>query len=215
MRTFAAIFLLVSIASLLIFVFNNNSSPSNPSPSAAPSPTFAPTPESTPYEIINSNTTRILIPNSGSARPYPSEIAISGVNGTIQKLTVEMLDLTHTCMSDIQVLLAGPNGQGVILMADVGGCDDFRRANLIFDDDALGSISSPQSGRYLPSGIKANNKFPRVSLTQINKTLSAFNGINPNGTWGVYVLDNAGSDNGMFGGGWKLTMRVDPRSPPQ
>jgi len=208
-RTFAAILILVTFALFLIFIANNNSGTPQDD-----SPTPSPTPESTPYEIVNSNTTRIVIPTFGAATPYPAEIAISGTMGSIQKLTVEVLDLSHACMSDVGVLLAGPNGQGVILMADVGSCDPVNHANLIFDDDAQASMSSVASGRYRPSG-KANMKFPRVSLTQVKTTLSSFNGQSPNGTWGIYVFDDAANDRGRFEGGWKLTMTVDPRVAPQ
>jgi subtilisin-like proprotein convertase family protein len=206
---FAGFLLLVSFAWFFSFILNNNAGPE----SAQPSP--SPTPESTPYEVINSNTNPIVIPNLGPATPYPSEIAISGMSGTIQKLTVEILDLNHTCVDDLSVLLVGPNGQGVILITNLEGCGNFRHASLTFDDDAATSLSSAQSGRYRPFGNKTNKRFPRVSLSQVNNSLSAFNGISPNGTWGVYVIDDAGSDNGRVAGGWKLTMTLDPRSSAQ
>ena len=36
--------------------------------------------------------------------------------------------------------------------------------------------------------------------------LSVFNGINPNGTWSLYVVDEAGVDIGSFAGGWELNI---------
>src|SRR4030095_15354857 len=36
--------------------------------------------------------------------------------------------------------------------------------------------------------------------------LSIFNGTNPNGTWSLYIVDDAGGDIGQFAGGWTLTI---------
>ena len=35
---------------------------------------------------------------------------------------------------------------------------------------------------------------------------NTFNGINPNGTWSLYIQDNVGGDFGAVNGGWKLTI---------
>jgi len=113
-RRFAAIVLLVSIASVGILLLSSKSN-------QTPSQIHAPSPGSISHEIYNSNTTRVIIPTSGPAAPYPSNITISGMPGAIQKLTVEILDVNHTHMADVNILLAGPNGQAVILMADTGG----------------------------------------------------------------------------------------------
>lgn len=86
--------------------------------------------------------------------------------------------------------------------------------NYTFDDDAPTSIPTSASGTYRPSSNNKNLKFPKVSLSRVNNTLSAFNGLSPNGTWGLYVFDDASSDSGRVDGGWKLSMRVDPRTSP-
>ena len=39
--------------------------------------------------------------------------------------------------------------------------------------------------------------------------LSLFNGTNANGTWSLYVLDDAGGDIGSISGGWDLTITDD------
>ena len=39
-------------------------------------------------------------------------------------------------------------------------------------------------------------------------TLAAFNGVNPNGTWSLYVVDDLGADVGTITGGWSLTITV-------
>jgi uncharacterized repeat protein (TIGR01451 family) len=39
-----------------------------------------------------------------------------------------------------------------------------------------------------------------------NPTLAAFNGVNPNGVWSLYVVDDSSSDNGTIAGGWSLNI---------
>ena len=56
------------------------------------------------------NPATITIPSQGVAGPYPSVIAVSGVSGTVSKLTVTLLGLNHTFPDDVDVLLVGPDG---------------------------------------------------------------------------------------------------------
>ena len=43
-----------------------------------------------------SNATPVVIPSSGAATPYPSSIVVSGLTGTISKVTVNLNGLSHT-----------------------------------------------------------------------------------------------------------------------
>ncbi|MFM6345350.1 MAG: Calx-beta domain-containing protein, partial [Dolichospermum sp.] len=42
---------------------------------------------------------------------------------------------------------------------------------------------------------------------------SVFNGINPNGTWSLYVVDDAGGDVGTIAGGWSLNIGTGTATP--
>ena len=46
----------------------------------------------------------------GVSTPYPSSIVVSGVSGTITKLTVTLFNINHDRPDDIEVLLVGPTG---------------------------------------------------------------------------------------------------------
>src|SRR4029079_19198224 len=47
---------------------------------------------------------------------------------------------------------------------------------------------------------------PPAPAESANTTLSGtFGGIDPNGTWTLYVSDDAGADSGQIAGGWCLT----------
>ena len=71
------------------------------------------------------NLTSIAILDSASpptiAAPYPSNIAVAGVVGTITQVTVKLNCICHTFPDDIDILLVGPAGQNAIIMSDVGG----------------------------------------------------------------------------------------------
>ena len=50
-------------------------------------------------------------------------------------------------------------------------------------------------------------------LLPLNTLLSVFNGVNPNGTWSLYVFDDLGGDIGNFNGGWTLRITTDSCQP--
>jgi len=236
MAALATVSVVASIVWLTV-IFRNNTTSTPPDDTKlvqqvqfTPSP--PPTPESTPYEKSVSNTAGLRIPDNSPANPYPSEIEISGVSGIITKLAVGIRGATHTNMSDLDILLMGPNGQGVILMSAVGSGKALRRTDIVFDDEAPrsphfkgGTFDEDQrpqtispilkSGTYRPTNYKTDEdyEFPDVSLTEFSDKLSVFKGTVPNGKWKLYVIDRAEGDVGTIGGGWELTMNIEP-SPP-
>ena len=68
-----------------------------------------------------SNTTPVVIPTSGAATPYPSNIVVSGLTGTISKVTVNLNGLSHTFPEDVGMLLVGPGGQKFVILDGVIG----------------------------------------------------------------------------------------------
>jgi subtilisin-like proprotein convertase family protein len=158
------------------------------------------------------NPASISIPNSGAATPYPSAINVSGVTGPVTKVTATLHSLTHTFPGDIDVLLVGPGGQKVILMSDVGGGTDVTNVTLTFEDGAPpASLSALVSGTFAPTNSGTGDTFPAPApAAPYGALLSAFNGVNPNGTWQLFVVDDAGGDLGSFGGGWSLKFTAAP-----
>jgi subtilisin-like proprotein convertase family protein len=157
-----------------------------------------------------SNLSPIVINDDTIADPYPSEIAVAGVPGTIVKLRVTINDFQHTFPDDVDVLLVAPNGQSVILMSDVGGSRDVTGATLTFDDEAANTLPDNgqiESGTFKPTDFEPNDDFPASApAPPRNIVLSAFNGINPNGNWRLFVVDDTGQDTGVIAGGWSLTI---------
>ena len=71
-----------------------------------------------------SNTGPVGIPDTGSppgkAVPYPSDIFVSGLTGTISDVKATLSGLTYPYSQDLEVLLVGPAGGSEVLMSDVG-----------------------------------------------------------------------------------------------
>jgi subtilisin-like proprotein convertase family protein len=168
-----------------------------------------------------SNTTAITIPaGPAAASLYPSPIAVSGLSGTVTKVTVTLNGVSHTCADDIGVLLVGPAGQNVMLMHDVGSCApvSISVTSLTFDDAAAGSLpDSAQivAGTYKPtvgtvaSGEGGTGPPPAPAPAPTGTALSVFNGTAPNGTWNLFVYDDSGGDSGSISGGWTLNITTN------
>jgi len=154
------------------------------------------------------------------ASPYPADIAVSGLQGLVTKVTVSLNNVNFGSPPDADILLVGPNGQSVILMSDAQGDGTGHIINmtLIFDDAALSSLPSDhtlRSGTYKPTNFGSETDFfpSPAPVGPYEATLSVFNGRNPNGTWSLYMVDD-NPDNPFddFGpdveitGGWSLTI---------
>jgi len=190
-----------------------------PTPSATPSPSGTPSPTPCGTSVF-SNPALIVINDAGVADPYPSNITVSGVTNPVTKVAVTITGFSHTFPSDVDVLLVGPGGQKFILVSDVIGGTDAVGINWTFDDMAaafIGSTGTPASGTFKPTNYTTcQDPFaapapagPYLSPGGIGTpcgtdTLAAFNGINPNGTWSLYVVDDLGADVGTIDGGWSL-----------
>jgi subtilisin-like proprotein convertase family protein len=157
------------------------------------------------------NPASITIPNSGVASPYPSVLNVSGIAGTVTKVTATLHGLTHTFPGDLDVLLVGPGGQKVILMSDVGGGNDVNNVTLTFEDGAAAVPATLVTGTFTPTNSGTGDAFPAPAPALPHGTaLSAFNGVNPNGTWQLFVVDDAAGDLGSFAGGWSLKFTAAP-----
>lgn len=162
------------------------------------------------------NTNPITIPDpifstgSGPANPYPSTLKVSGVSGQIGKVTVTLSGLTHTYPHDISALLVGPTGAQSLLMSHIAGLSSAQNVNLVLDQTAsdplppTGNLSSGswRPAAYSPAPIFSN---PAPAGPYV-ADLSVFGGVNPNGSWTLYVLDDSDGDIGSIANGWSLSL---------
>jgi hypothetical protein len=107
-------------------------------------------------------------------------------------------------------------------MSDVIGGTDWTGQTYTFDDAAAALMPSsgtpPANGNFKPTNYGTGDLFPAPApaspylspATAGSDTLtSAFTGVaggNPNGTWSLYVVDDAAVDTGTMSGGWQLTL---------
>jgi subtilisin-like proprotein convertase family protein len=138
--------------------------------------------------------TPVTIPSAGPASSYPLNVLVSGLTGSVQKVTVRLNSLTHEFPEDLDVLLVSPTGQKVVLMSDAGNNNAVSNINVLFSDGApLMSGSMLTSGTYAPTDLDLGpiDIYPAPApAPPYSTTLSAFNGASPNGTWSLYILDD-------------------------
>jgi subtilisin-like proprotein convertase family protein len=182
-------------------------------------PTGALTPGS---PVTFSNPTSISIPSSGVASPYPSNILVSGLGPSANKVTVTITNLSHTFPDDVDFLLVSPSGRKMIIMSDAGGGNAVTNVSITLDDAAATVIpdsAALASGTFRPGNYgTVQDAFAAPApagpyLTPqtggVETLTTAFTGGaggNPNGTWSLYVVDDAGGDLGSISGGWSLTI---------
>jgi subtilisin-like proprotein convertase family protein len=157
-----------------------------------------------------------------AATPYPSSISVSGFPGqVVSKATVSLYGFTHGFASDVDILLLGPQGQKTILLANVGGQNKYSVTNLILtlDDDASSALpifTRLVSGTFKPTDGYAALGYPNLPFdfpppvpagnSNSPTALSVFKNTDPNGTWKLFVVDDASGDAGTIVGGWSLTI---------
>ncbi len=168
------------------------------------------------------NATSIAIPATGSANqtgpasPYPSNITVSGMAGSVSVVKVAFNGLTHSTVNDIDAMVVAPSGENLVVLSDVGDPNTLAFANnatLTFDDAAAGLVPSGNipTGTYKPTNTNGVDTFPAPAPAPSSQTTlaGAFTGINPNGVWRLYVVDDATGDIGTIAGGWSLTVTTE------
>jgi len=158
----------------------------------------------------------ITINDNVPATPYPSTNVVSGMVGNVTKVTVTWSNISHTYPADLDILLVGPGGQNVMLLSSAGGGGDLTNAVLTFDGTGAQAISPGNqltNGVYRPADygsapLTAPAPEPPGGIRPYNTNLSVFNGVDPNGTWQLFVNDHAGGDVGSIGS-WLLEVVTD------
>ena len=189
------------------------------SPASAPAARFC---NSVPIEIAANGGT------AGSAGPYPSNVTVSGMSGTIRNLSITLNNIQHDLTQDMDILLVSPTGQKFIVMSDVGsGLSLQTPQTLTLTDYALSnlpvsSIEIP-SGSYKPTNAGGNDGFPAPAPVSphgnpapagTDTFASIFNGFDPNGVWSLYVYDDTVGFRGSIAGGWCLDVATQAQQAP-
>jgi hypothetical protein len=155
----------------------------------------------------------------GPADPYPSTISVTGVSGTVTKVTATILGTSGGQPQDIEIGLTGPNGQTVMLVSDA--CVGQQTgADWLMDDDAptflpqVGSCGGVNDGTFKPTNygdpdLDNFSVFPGGPAPPYVNRLSFLAGGTPNGAWGLWFVDD-GDGFAVAVGGWALHLEVEP-----
>src|SRR5262249_11285627 len=165
---------------------------------------------------------------AGNATPYPSSVAVSGLQGPITSVSVRLFGLDHNRPDDLDLLLVGPRGQTAIIMSHAGGGGGNAGPGavgvpLTLDDAA--DFAVPDTAPLIPSRFKPANYggttdlFPATGpdpppAGPYGDALSVFKGSDPNGTWKLYIRDDTDAAGGRLARGWGLDIGVPPPPPP-
>ena len=173
------------------------------------------------------NSTVINIPNgqpgttNGPAAPYSSDIAVSGLTGN-KAITVELTTNNHTWGADLDILLESPGGQKFVLMSDAFNASNrppsIVTTTMTIRDGAAALMPAssvwPATADFKPTNFDTSDTFaapapagpyqnaaPGGSATFAS--VFGTSGANMNGTWKLWIVDDASSDVGTIQG-WKL-----------
>jgi hypothetical protein len=164
----------------------------------------------------------VTIIDANVAAPYPSRIFVTGLGGTITKVTVSINDLTTTAPDHFDLLLVGPGGQKFQFMGDAGGTNSISAVDLTFDDAAANPLPDSTiltSGTFRPTSYAGDpDVFPapapagpyNPAAPEGAGTLALFNGASPNGTWTLYAVEDQGNGGNTTLTGWSLTFTLAP-----
>ena len=120
-----------------------------------------------------------------------STITISGAGTYL--LDVDLTTaITHTFNADLDFTLASPAGTVVVVSTDNGGVNDDVFNGTLWNDQASAPISEAVFA----------NLVTETPLT-VESVLGAFVGEDPNGTWTLTIVDEAGLDTGSVDS-WSL-----------
>jgi hypothetical protein len=103
-------------------------------------------------------------------------------------------------------------------MSDVGTSYGVTDLDLTFDDEATDVL--PDEAELTPGTFKPTDadedgypdNFDPAPAPTADTSLSTFDGTDPNGTWSLYVVDDAGRDVGTLAG-WSLDIETDGTAP--
>ena len=157
-------------------------------------------------------TQEITINSLGAASPFPSVINVSGVSGPIGSLTVKIHSFNHSRNDDVDILLVGPTGAAVMLLSDAGGTANSFHIALNFEEGApsLPSGGPFANGTFSPTDFEPGEQFPSPSpIGPYGTSLAVFNGLNANGDWSLFIVDDTAQGSGKIRG-WSVTINPIP-----
>ncbi len=157
-----------------------------------------------------------------------SSVTVPAGTGTVDKVVVTLTGVSHACLGDWDVVLVGPGGQKLTIMSNVPDyfhipCANWS-GNLTIRDDAASNMPEAawptQGGEYRPTVTIVPEPpapptpvviagvcgpCPAAAPLGTETLTSVFKGITAEGTWTLYIDDNATDFTGSLTS-WSLTI---------
>jgi subtilisin-like proprotein convertase family protein len=162
-----------------------------------------------------------LLPGSGTAGPsdpYPLTHTVTGNEGITTDVNVDATGISHSHPDDLDVLVVGPNGAKVMLMSDSCGSFDVTNYHWRWDDEApaamedTGSTNVCNAINHKPTNHDTPDALPAPAPAEpYGTSLTAFDSIEPNGEWKLYVVDDAGGDSGFLSNPFTIELTTRPK----
>ena len=148
-----------------------------------------------------------------TAGTYPSELAVSGVTGTVSDVDLTVNGISWWASSTLDAMLVAPDGRTAMVISDVGGYNAMTGVTLTLDDEAsadLPELDAPTSGRYRPTNFGGGDTFPAPAPdpSTAGTPLSVFDGSNPNGTWKLFIVQDEITVPEFISAGWSLQIET-------
>lgn len=152
----------------------------------------------------------ITINDNAVATPYPSTVSVAGLPHKVLDVKLVLGGFTHSCPADVDMLLVAPNGRAFVALSDAGGCTPgVTGRTFTLEDQAdlpvpLSTAVAPL-GAYQAANYGTLDTFPAPAPAAPYRTAQpvgadgfdgAFDGVDPNGVWSLYVVDDASGDSG-------------------
>ena len=132
--------------------------------------------ESGTQPFVFCNPGSITVPGGGAvlgaAGPYPSNILVSNLPGTVDALTVSLKQFTANRINGFTSLLVGPGGANLDFFSKAGGIGSITSPiNLTLDDTAaFGVPAPPTTGTFKPTSATLGNTYPACPPNATNCT---------------------------------------------
>lgn len=134
-------------------------------------------------------------------------VSVTNATGLVTDVNITLRDLGHLNPGHLDLALVGPSGTGVVLMSDACGNSSFEDLDLTVDDESLANLSEGgpcATGTFRPTNFGTVDSWP--TAVPMGGSLSTFDGINPNGDWTLFMVDDVAGDGGDLEGGFTLTI---------
>lgn len=146
----------------------------------------------------------------------PCTVSGVGVIGGCVSIDNVEINLNHTFVGDIGILLIGPGGQVLELSTGNGGGGD-NYTNTVFTDNTGAFIttgSPPFNGTFRPEGrvTNLNNPYSNTPPLGTHTFANTYNGTNADGVWTLYINDYVPVDVGELLD-WSITFNVGGTPP--